>query len=191
MKQLFFIISFFFATTLYAQEIQIQASKQQQKFVAEHIETIDKHTLYGYGEIAINNAESAYMQTFYEYNMGLVSLHGEYRSFLYQGYSWQNSFFAGISLSLVSNNRCYFNIAPLYRYENKSMWQATATYGCNYKRITFDGYFDFYGDKNINAFSENKIKLSIGRFFVGTNIEFILSNSYSKVNPYFMIGIKL
>lgn len=190
-KIIFTIISFLLSISLSAQELQFQTSEKQFKIVSEYMQSKEKHTWYSYAEICSSADISTYMQTFYEHSLGTVSIHAEYRGFLYAGDKWQNSFIAGISFNILACDNAYINLAPLYRYESKNMWQATATYGANYKNITFDGYFDLYGDDKINGFSENKVKIHFDKYFIGTNIEYFLLERYSKVTPYIMFGISL
>lgn len=180
-----------YAGLVNAQQIQIQTSENLHKFVTEYMQNEEKNTFYVYGEVGVSESISTYMQTFHEYNLGIVNTHIEYRSMLYQGEKWNNVLIVGFSFPLIGDDNYYINISPLYRYDKVSQWQTTATYGFIFKRLTFDGYFDFYGDKKIYAFSENKIKLYFERCFIGVNLEYSLYDRISKFTPYVMIGITL
>jgi hypothetical protein len=173
-----------------AQEIQIQTSKNTHKFVTEYIGAYKNNTFYAYGELTISEYISTYIQTFHEYNLGFVNTHVEYRSMLCQRSEWNNIYIAGLSFPICSDDKYHLTLSPLYRYDDVNQWQATAIYGFSFNRLTFEGYFDLYGDKHIYAFSENKFKLYFEKYFVGTNIEYYLESSYSKVTPYVMVGIK-
>lgn len=191
MKKLIVIISLLSTTLLSAQEIQLQASKLNQKLAVEHIDNINKHTLFVYGEWAIGESPTTYIQTFYEYKINHFSVHAEFRSVFTQKSKWSNTYICGLSLPTLGNDAGYINISPLYRYDNAHMWQATATYGYYYKMFSFDGYFDLYGDKRVFGFSENKIKIHLADCFLGVNIEYCLAPRYYHVIPYLMIGITL
>lgn len=191
MKKILFLTFFLYATSISAQEIQLQVSTNKTKVAAEHLHTIKRHTMYQYGEVSIDDVLSTYLQTFYEYSLGRVSLHCEYRSFFVQRDKWVNSFIAGLSFSVLARDNYYISISPLYRYENANMWQLSAVYGYRYKNFTFNGYFDLYGQNYAYAFSENKIKLYFERCFIGVNLEYSLYDRISKFTPYVMIGITL
>lgn len=189
MKKIIFTFLMLYACIVNAQEIQIQTSRNLHKLVTEYMQYEEKSTFYFYGEVGVSESISTYIQTFHEYNLGIVNTHAEYRSMLHQGEKWNNVLIAGFSFPLISDDNYYINIAPLYRYDKVNQWQATATYSFIFKRLTFDGYFDFYGDKKIYAFSENKFKLHFNKYFIGANIEYYLESSYSSITPYIMLGI--
>lgn len=173
-----------------AQELQYQVSKNAYKLNAEKTAVWNNHLLYAYSELAMYDTFSSYTQIFYEYKFKPTSIHLEYRSFMSQGSKSENSFLLGVSQSVVSNDNVYLSIAPLYRYEKKHMWQLSAVYGCSYKNLAFDGYFDFYGDNKLYAFSENKLKVYISDTFVGINVEYSLMDEISRITPYIMIGFR-
>lgn len=189
MKKIIFIFLMLYACIVNGQEIQIQTSKNLNKLVTEYMQYDEKNIFYFYEEVSIGKSIATYIQAFHEYSFGIVSTHAEFRSVLSQGAPWNNIFIAGFSFPIISNDKYYINIAPLYRYDRTSQWQATATYGFIFKRLTFDGYFDFYGDDKIYGFSENKFKLHFDKYFIGTNIEYFLESTYSSITPYIMIGI--
>lgn len=190
MKKTLLVFMCMIATMTYAQELQVQVGENLNKFVVEHTEANDQHMLYGYAELSVGEINSTYVQAIYEYSFAVVSLHAEYRSILSEGGKWMNTYIAGITFSLLSNESYHISLSPLYRYDERSMWQATSVYGANYKCLTFDGYFDLFGDKDIYAFSENKIKYNFGKIFVGANFEYSLNISESKLTPYIMLGFK-
>lgn len=191
MKKVFFILLLFCATTVSAQEIQIQNTKKQNKIVVENSNATNNQMLYVYNEISVSNTISTYTQVIYENSFGRIALHGEYRSFIQAMNDWQNTYICGLSFNVIAHDNFYLNLAPLYRYEKNSMWQATATYGFSYRILSFDGYFDYYGDKIACAFSENKLKLHFNKLFIGINVEYSSFNTQDKVTPYIMFGIKM
>lgn len=188
---LLFVV-FICCLTAKTQEIQVQVSEKSSKYIFEQTQLMDKHFLYGYAELLLNDASSTYVQVFHEYELKKkTKLHIEYRSFLLDGEKWQNTYLVGLSLNMIRNNILYIDFSPLYRFENKHLWQTTFTYGVSYKNITFDGYFDLYGSKKADAFSENKLKIHIDKFILGVNLEYSLYESVGKMTPYVMLGIKL
>lgn len=179
------------ALCAHGQEFQIQSSAKAQKLAFEYLTAIQRHTFYGYAEVLINDSASSYIQTFYEYNLiKPVSVHAEYRALSMLDSSTLNTFISGVSFNVLSRDYIYLSIAPLYRYEERHQWQMSFIYGASYKQLSFDGYFDLYGDKSIYAFSENKIKFHFDRYFVGVNIEYMLINDTSLLNPYLLFGVK-
>lgn len=191
MKKIILVLLALLPTLVFAQEIQFQASKNTSKIAIENLEVIDRYTIYAYGESSISDITSTYMQVFFQYRMiEHLGLHVEYRAFLPQGEKISNTFFCGLSIPIVERDWIYFSVTPLYRYDCKHQWQASFTYGANYKNLTFDGYFDLYGDRDMFAFSENKIKIHFNELFFGANIEFMMLNKWSKATPYIMIGLK-
>lgn len=191
MKKFFLFTFILLASRVTAQEIQIQSNLNAHKFVVENISSTEKHTFYAYGEIAFSNSFSTYLQTFYEYNLGAVSPHIEYRSLLFQDADVSNSLLLGASVKLFERDTFYVSIAPLYRYEKMHMWQGSLIYGVYFNKLTIEGYFDAYGQNNVNAFSENKLKYNIGNCFVGFNIEYSLFDGHHKLTPYVMFGVKI
>jgi hypothetical protein len=145
-----------------------------------------------YGELYDGVDNWLYSQLFYEYNIvGMLSSHIEYRNIIYEKSVLQHIFMAGLSLSLYNNDYCYFGLSALYRYENAHLWHFSPIYGASYKIITFDGYMDFYGNRNLCIFSENKLKLHFNKVFIGCNLEFIFADNASYLTPYIMFGLKL
>lgn len=190
MKKILVVFMCMVAIIAKAQEIQVQVGEDLNKFIIEHTEVKNCQTLYGYAELTIGGTNYTYVQAFYEYSFSFVSLHAEYRGFLIEGSNCMNTYIAGFTLPLLSSHKYYASFSPLYRYDERSMWQATAVYSVIYKRISLDGYFDLYGDKSVYAFSENKIKFLFDKMFVGLNLEYSAYYPYSKLTPYAMIGFK-
>lgn len=191
MKKIFIIILLLCAKVATAQELQFMTSTNTHRVAFEYMNTIKNHTIYGYSEVGINDSVYSYTQIYYEYSIvKYLSIHAEYRNMLFNSSRWQNTFIVGCSVPVLGHKYGYISLCPLYRYDRAHMWQATAAYGFNYKFITFDGYFDLYGDRRVNAYSENKLKFHIDRFFVGVNIEYSLSPSHSLVTPYILVGVK-
>lgn len=179
------------ALCAYGQELQIQSSAKAQKLAFEYLTTMQRHSFYGYAEVLINDSASSYVQTFYEYNLvGPLSVHAEYRGLSLFNSTTVNTFIAGMSFNVLSRDNIYLSIAPLYRYEERHQWQASFIYGASLRRVSFDGYFDLYGDRNVYAFSENKIKIYFDRYFVGINLEYMLMNDISSLTPYLLLGVK-
>lgn len=174
----------------HSQELQIQSSAKAQKLAFEYLTKTKRHYFYGYAETLINNSVSGYIQTFYEYNLTkLVSLHAEYRALSILNSKTLNTYIAGVSFNVLSRDNVYLSIAPLYRYEETHQWQMSFIYGASYKRLSFDGYFDLYGDNDIYSFSENKVKFHFDRYFVGANLEYMLINGTSSLNAYLLLGV--
>ena len=68
MKKLFLIVLFLLCVkATHAQEIAFQTNLNTSRISIEHIDNIDKHNLYVYGELAHNQAWMSYIQLFYEY----------------------------------------------------------------------------------------------------------------------------
>lgn len=190
-KILLTLIIVSYALCAYSQELQIQSSAKAQKLAFEYLTTIQRHSFYGYAEVLINDSASSYVQTFYEYNLiGLLSAHAEYRGLSMLDSTTTNTFIAGVSFNVLSRDNIYLSIAPLYRYEEQHQWQASFIYSASLKRLSFDGYFDLYGDRGIYAFSENKLKFYFDRYFVGINLEYMIMNKTSSLNPYLLFGVK-
>lgn len=190
-KALLFFFVCLCSTYVYSQELQIQSSAKAQKIAFEYSTTTQRHSFYGYAETLINNGVSGYIQTFYEYNLIKgVSLHAEYRALSMLNSKTLNTYIAGVSFNVISRDNVYLSISPLYRYEETHQWQVSFIYGASYKRLSFDGYFDLYGDNDIYSFSENKVKFHFDRYFVGANLEYMLINSTSSLNAYLLLGVK-
>ena len=192
MKKLFvFLVTFFAFVNTFAQEVQIQSSKRAHKFSIEHIEMIGEHYIYLYGEIGTGFVQSSYVQSFYEYPiLKNIKAHVECRFSSTASSICNSSIIVGPSFRILNKNYCYASIAALYRYDDSHLWQASATYGFNYKNLFFDGYCDVYGADYADVYSENKLKLRFGKYFAGTNIEWGSFIEQMFVTPYVLFGVK-
>lgn len=178
------------AQNSFAQELQFQISKNSCKIALENTQFYKNNMFYAYSELSVSNSTYAYIQTFYEYSFGFLSPHIEYRSMYSLGSDWINTLIAGVSIPILNKEDYLLSVSALYRLEVVSMWQVSAVYSFNYKNISFSGYFDLYGDRSINAFSENKLKIYMGDIFLGANAEYSLYSNNSIITPYVMIGYK-
>lgn len=192
MKKLFLIVLFLLCVkATHAQEIAFQTNLNTSRINIEHIDNIGKHNLYVYGELAHNKAWMSYIQLFYEYEcFKKLYTHIEFRNIDEKEMSIQ-SYIAGATYNVFSNDYSYINVSALYRYETAHMWQTSAVYGVSYKALSFSGYCDVYGVNFVNIYSENKIKVNLNKAFVGVNIEFSRFDKTVSATPYIMLGFKL
>lgn len=175
----------------HAQEVVLQSSNNSSRLYIEHLDCINNHSLYVYGELSHSNEWCSYTQLFHEYKfLSKLFTHLEIRTMLYENSDVVNSYISGLSYSLLDTNNAYITASALYRYEQQHLWQATAVYSVFHKAICFYGYCDVYGSNFVNVYSENKLKIYINKAFIGVNVEISRFDNEWDTTSYIMAGFK-